>query len=724
MSLTDSIVAVAVDAANLIRSGSAKYVYRPAVVVRLTIRLEDFSNEDGPDAQQEGNPAPTTVSKAATALAAAQALQAVRRVSGVLDLTADAGVATQKRRAAAAQSGDDITTDAAAPLGASLDDHSIQLAVIPIEMNLCLNGFKTADRFTFGIQLSDLPIVPDLIRSMFVEVFFGTVSADKYGNPASWVPDLFHTPPVFRGYADEESVEASADDLKVSVNAQSLEQRLNELKINPFTKARAMAKGGEGLADYIRRLISTIPEFNGSLGSAIGVRYFPNVDPAKEPRIDAKRFKRGLQSAQSQNQAGGLVQGGPPPGTDPAQDPGNGTPTGVQSPTPNPQTDISVWDIITRAALLGGMIPVYDPSIVVREADGSVTPLGANNILLVPPQNIKETPQGGIEIPGGPIDGFERELTLGGTSVIRTQVRFFVWGNNLSSYKTSRKYGRNKTPRVRVICHNPDGGAGNRVLEAVFPKTARGTKVSAVGSGAPGSAKGHQPIEEEVVRVIRETRSQSDLDMIAVALYHTISRHELTCVIETNELCSYLDPTRPETQNENPDILRLRPGTPCRVVVARGSVYDPAGGDLVVNGLSELMDRRGNPAYLRAALMNNPASAAFLGGGQTGKIEEILTRIEGAYQTAKLTDWFYVRNVEYRWDMAEGFGITIELSGFQEARNLPANLSPEDSATNDHYKAKVSQAKPDARAAAIAANQDALLTKLAEAAADPLRGLL
>jgi len=701
--------------AEVLSSGTAgvKYVYRPAAVLRLSILLEDFTNDDGAGAQSESSPPKSPAAKAQAAAQAAANLQAVRRASGERDLGADAAAAVASRRAAASAAGTAAPGAAAAPLGKSRTDNSVQICVVPVDLTLNLDGFRTAAKLTFGVQLSDLPIAPEIVRAMFVEVFFGTAAVDDYADPASWIPRVMGLPPVFRGYAESEDMEADEEDVKISVSADSLEGRLNALKVNPFAKELRVAPGGEGLADYIRRVISTVPEFNGQLGDAIGVRYFPNVDPAKEPRIDAQRFKRSLQTAASRAQAGGLVQGGPPPGMDPAADPGGGQPAGVQPPSINPSTDVSIWDIVTRAALLGGMIPVYDPSIVAQEADGSVTPIGANNILLVPPQNIKETPQDGIVVPGGPVDGFGRDITVGG-SVIHTDVRFFVWGSNIKKMKMSRKYGRNRAPRIRVICHNPDGPPGKRTLEAFFPRTHRATKPSAVGSGGAGSALGHQPIEEEIVREVREIRSQEALDLIAVALYHSISRHELQCTIETNELCSYLDPTRPETHNENPDILRLRPGTPCRVTVG-STVSDPSA-DLVVNGLSELFGRRSNPAFLRRALLENPNSKAFIAVGQKSALESALAKIEAAYASAKLTDWFYCRRVEYQWSVREGFSVTIELSGFLEARNLPANLAPQDAATNDRLKAAVSGAKPDGRAAAIQANTDQLLVRLAEAA--------
>jgi len=682
-------------------------VYRPAAAIRLTIRLEDWSNVDGPQAQQEAKPAKTQSARAIGQAASLRALQAVRRASGEFDANLDAQVLIADSKAKRVKAGQTTATGAAPPGGAGRDDHSIELGIVPLDLNVSLNGFRTADKVAFEMALADLPIPPDIVRSMLVEVFMGEVTVDDLGDPTRWLPRLYQAPPMFRGYAEDETLEADENDLKIVVNALSLEQRLMTLKINPFTKERAIAKGGEPVTAYVQRLVSTIPEFNGTYGAAIGVRMFPNVDPAKVPRLDAKMFKRSLQTAASRAQGGGQIQGAPPPGTDPAMDPSNGQPAGVGFPAASPAVaDVSVWDVIVRAAELAGVIPIYDPSIVAVE-NGQTIPLGANNILLVPPQNIKETPQDGITIPGGPIDGFSRELTLGGTSTIRTQVRFMVWGQNIKSMHVTRKYGREKAPGVRVLCHNPDAAPGKRILQSVFPKTLRGTSVSAVGS--VGQGKGHAPIEAEVVRIVREIRRQEDLDRIAVALYHSIGRRKDSVTIETNELSSYYDPNNPTSRN--PDLLRLRPGTPCRVMVAR-AVQDPAGENFVVNGLSELMDRRANPAFLRKALLERPSSPAVIATEGRAQLEEALGRIEASFQSSRLTDWFYCRTVEIRWNSDDGFSCTIELANFVEARSLPANLGGDDKKLNDLMKAAVPAAPPDPRADAIAANLDDILTKM------------
>lgn len=684
--------------------GTAKNVYRPAVAVRLTIRLEDWGNEDGAQAQPEGKPAKRSTALVISKSASLTALQNVRRASGEFNPVADAQVEVAKRKAARVKAGKTTGANSAAPNTASADDHTIQLGIVPHDVTCNLNGFRTADKVTLVAALADLPITPELVRSMLVEVFASTVPVDDFNDPQRWVPNIFGTPPVFRGYVEEDEI--TAGDLQVTINALSLEQRLMTLKINPFTKDRRIAKGGEFVTDYCRRLISTIPEFNGSLGDAIGVRVFPNVAADKVPRLDSKLFKRSLQSAASRAQAGGPVQGGPAAPVDPSQDPSNGQPMGVGFPTPSPAVaDVSVWDVVTRAAELSGLIPIYDPSIVARDLNGAVIPLGANNILLVPPQTIKETPQDGVTIPGGPTDGFARDLTVGGTTSLHTEVRFLVWGSNIKDYKMVRKYGREKAPRVRVVCHNPDAPAGKRTMTSVFPVKLRGTAVSAVGSLG---GKGHAPVEEEVVRVIREIRSQEQLDQIAVALYHSIGRREVTCTIETDELSSYIDPTRPETHNENPDLLRLRPGTPCRVIVAR-RVADPASDGFEVNGLSELMDRRSNPAFLRKALAAGTRLVAP--GAERARLEQALQRLEAAFTSARLTDWFYTRNVEWHWNPEDGWSMTIELANYVEARNSPANLGAEDKKRNDAIKAAKPGRKADPRAAAAQANLDALIEK-------------
>jgi hypothetical protein len=689
--------------------GRSKRTYYPSAVLRLFVRLEDWTNADGASAQTEAAPPPSRAQQLRAQAQARRASAASARALGSLSLTD----AARARAASAADAAPPTGADQAPPNDVPRDDQSIEVAVVPLDLEVELNSFRIADKLTASFALADLPIVPELVRSVLVEAYFGTSRAEDFGTPARWIPSLLQTQaPMFRGYADVFETDAG-EDFRVVIQARSLEARLMDKKVHPLTKERRVQRNdsfldpqthqvvrGEKITGFVRRFLGTVPEFSGALGDRIGVRLFPNVDDAQEPVLSAAMFLRTLQTASSRAAAGGQVQAAPPDpsGTDPASQVPQGQPV---VPAPAAATEFSVWDVLVRACELVGLLPLYDPSVLVQDASGQLV-RGADNILLVPPQTLKETPEGGISIAGGPTDGFSRRIQVGGVGdPIRTEVRFLVWGENLKRLHFTRKYGRIKAPAVRVVCYDPDGAAGRRVLSAQFPATPRGTSVSASGSGP----RQHQPVEEVVTKVVAGIRDVGVLKQIAVALYHQLSRYEVSADIETDEMASYIDPTRPESHNENPDLLRLRPGTPVRVMVAR-RVVDPAAGDRAYDTLSQLFDRRANPAFLRKALLGGSGGAVFLGDAGRAKVEEALSRVEAAYQSARLTDWFYVRAVRHRWGADEGYSCAMEVANFVEARNLPQNLSAQDAADNDLRKKRKTAAPsvPDPRRAAAQAN--------------------
>lgn len=694
------------------RVGPVKNLFRAAAVARLLVRIEDFTNRDGPLAIRESEPSKTLVQLATSAVTDERAQRAQRRAAGETDVLADAQANLAETAAARAQAAQGTASAGSAPPGgAAADDLSFQVEFVPQDWSLECNGFRIADKAEVTCMFSDLPIDPELIRSVLLELYVGTVAVQDFAHPDRWVPQILGTPPMFRGYVDPLDMDADESAMEIKLTADSIEKRLMDAKVNPLSKDRRIHAGGEKLTAFVRRFLGTIPEFNGTLGDAMGVVMFPNVDPSKEPILDAKMFNKSLQSAQSQVQGGGgRVQGAAPAPVAPGADVGDGAPA-LMPATPSPTSELSVWDVITRACLLCGVMPVYDPTVVAIDAQGRRVPLGQNNLLLVPPQTVKQTPSGGLEIPGGPTDGFSRQMLLGGTSPIRSDVRFFVWGRNIKSMKKSRKFARQlRAPRVRVIGYNPDAPAGQRKLTAVFPDTKRATAVSAIGTGKPGK-KGHVPIEEEVVRIVHGVRDQAQLQQIAVSLYHQIGHREISIIIETDEMSSFIDPTRPETQNENPDILRLRPGSPCRVTVGR-SVTDPSRG-LLVNSLSQPFDSRFNAAFLRKALITDPGSGRFLTPAGRQRLEDALSRLEDAYAKAALIDWYYCVAVRHKWSKESGYSVEIELANYVEARSGPANLSTQDKATNDQKKLHKAGVKPDGRAAAIASNTDTVLSNIA-----------
>lgn len=667
-------------------------VYRPAAIVRFTVFLEDWANTDGDNVQREDLPAPTATTRANAAVVKAQAERTRRRATGETDIQADAATLRAQADLRRAQTGRDKVASTA-PATAQRSDNTIRLQSIPIDMTLELNGFRIADKLQLTVPLVDFPILPEMQRATLVELYMGTVSAVDFAKPDAWLPLLARTNLMFRGYVDEFNSEAGETDLTVKLTCTSLEARLMVAKINPFTKARRV-KDGQRISDFVRQIVSTIPEFSGALGDTIGVRMLPNVDPAKEPTIDRKLFLTTLQSAASRVAGGGgqQVQGDPAAGDlSPGADPGTGTPL-MPAPAVG-ASQYSPWDVIVRACELCGVLPLYDPSI------------DPDSILIVPPQNLMETPQDGIHIPGGPSDKFSRDFRPLGSTTVRSEVRFLVWGHNIKTMKQSRKFGRQKAPAVRCVCYTPDATGKQRMLVARFPKTNRGVAPSAVGSQTKPGEAGHKSVEEVITRIMRGLRTQEQLEQVAIALYHQIARQEVTCKIETDDMASFIDPAVGSNHNDNPDMLKLRPGTPVRVRVARQQT-DPSKG-LVINELSELFERRANPSFLRKLLRENRSRQGLTSAADAKTLDDELGKLEAAFASARLTDWFFCRCVNHRFSKDDGYSAEMELVNFVEARNLTA-LSNADKTANDRLKKVKPTPKKTAREIAFEVSREAL----------------
>lgn len=657
---------------------------RASVLVRLLLFLETGTNDDGDLALSEDAPELDAAADTAAFNARVNKALAAARAAGETDLALEAEKALAARRAKAGKSG------GAAPENVARADDAVPLYAVPVNYELTLNTFREADKFTMTLPARDLPLLPELVRSALVEVFLATVPAKDFGRAESWAPAPERRLLQFRGYAD--SIDLDADELQVQVQACSLEYVLMNKEINPLTKSRRVKGSAEKVTDFLKRFFSTIPEVSGGAlgGDPLGVRIYPNVDEDKIPLLSKQMLVRTLQSAESRAQAAGspIMGDAPMPGSDPGAMPGQGSPS-VAAPVAG--TKIKAWDVVVRAAELCGLIPTYDPSV------------DPDNILLMLPQTLYESPREGIKIQGGARDGFSRTFS-NGTSRVESEVRLFVWGRNLSKMRMERRYGRNKPKAVQVVSYNPDGVGMAKLVTARFPKTARGVAASPVGTTLPGAmGKGRRPVDEIVTVTVPGLRDKAAAEQLAVGLYHALSKRELKVSIETHDLQSYVDPAFPVDPNtqEGADLYRLRPGTPVRVLVARQQV-DPSKG-LVVNTLSELFERRSNPAFLRKMLSEQRLRAnVFRNQRDYEQLEASLKKIENAYASVKLTDWFFVKTVVHKGsgDDGGGYSCRIELFNYVESRNAPENLSNGDKATNDERKATKDESRADRTTAA------------------------
>lgn len=659
----------------------ADRVYRPAALMRLRIRLEDFVEAEDSEAQTEAEPFDEKIKAIDARLTTLTSTQAQLRARGGNTQALQADIDRQVRRARRARKALEEQKSRTASLTQEQGDgFSIDITTVPISLDVDLNGFRIADQINATFPFRDAPLVSQIIRACQVDILGGTVPQEDFANPGRWRLSFQRSVIMFRGFADTWETEHDEGNAVVSISARSMESILIDGKMNPLSKSFRINGEGEKISTYVNRILEQFPPTSGKSGGDQLRAVWFGANPDEEPVLSRKTLMRSLQTAQSRNKSGGGAAQGSPSGPGGPQA-AVGTPGQPRMAQKVPGQEMSVWDLISQACQLANCLPTYDPSLPTTE-DGIIP---ADHILLRPPQTIFEDVSG-IRIAGGAQDGFQRTLRDPNTrDPITTDIRFMVWGHNIKAFKTSRKLGRIKAPTVEVRSYNPDAEPGQRCLAVRYPETKRGTRIGGKGEGK---------VNEVVVRNVAGIRDKELLKQIAVGLYHQMSRQEVSVEIETDDLASFIDPTD-DTQipNDNADLLRMRAGSPCRVTVAR-EVKDPSRG-LVLSPLSEIFEKRTSEIsrFLREQfdrfLPNITATE------RDGLVEQQTDRIATALSAARISDLFYCRSVGHSWTVDDGWTISMELVNFVEARALPRNLSDTDFQDDQQARLNPSVTTPD-----------------------------
>ena len=643
----------------------AERVYRPAHLLRLKIRLEDFDESVDPEAESTDKPFEQKLQRLNTKIASLQKKQSDLRANSPqsAELTKVSAEIRKNQRARKKLEG--AEAQGAAQTLEKGDVFSIDIVVVATSFGLELNSPRVADTLTATFPFRDAPLISDIIRSAQVDLLVGTIPEEDFADPARWRLSFQRGVLRFRGYVDTWETSHDDADATVSISARSLESILIDGKVHPLSKSFRIDGDGEKISAYVQRILDKFPPTSGKTGGDQLKAVWYGATAESEPTLDRKSLIRSLQSAKSRNTA---ASGPIPPGTDaPALPPAEGDdpaaavgpPGQPSSGQKTPSQEMAIWDLITQACNIAGCIPVYDPSL---PEIGTIRP--ADSILLRPANTLFEEVDGGLRIPDGPLDGFNRTMTFQGRP-IQSDLRFMVWGHNIKSMSTSRKLGRIKAPGIEVRSLNPDAPPAQRLVKVRYPEAKRGTKI-----GAKGEAK----VDEIITRVIRGVRDEKLLKQIAVSLYHQMARQEMAVHIETDDLSSYIDPNSSEVPNDVPDLLKLGPGSPCRVTVARE--VKQGDGKLIMSPLSEVFEKR--TSEIRRFLTEQ--AGIFRPEQSQAVTDKMVERIAKSLSSARLTDIFYCRSVNHDWDTESGWKITMELVNFLEARSLPKNLSETDKA--------------------------------------------
>ncbi len=692
--------------------------YRPSAFLRIQIRLEDFSQDGDVAIPSESHPPEKKADLARAQIANLRGQLGEAKIALLKGGSDNATVVDLERQIKVQEniiSSENNNVQAADQAQGKKGPYDIDIFTVPIELEVNINGLNTADNLSATIPFMDAPIYSQLVRSALVECWAGTIKIEDFASPSEW--RLKRNDPattlLFRGYIDDWKTVHSDDNAKVEIKARALEAILMDAKINPLANVyRIKSQQGELISTYINRILRQFPPTSGNTGGDAMQSLWYGADPDAEPILTNKMLLRTLQTASSRNQnttadssGNHITADNPDDQTAPGDRLGLNPGTANVPPSKGSTEEMSVWELIYQACRLAGCIPRYDPSL--PPVDG-INP--GDYILLCPPQTIFQDVTGDITIKAGAVDGFSRSLYSGGVGdgpIVKNQsdIRFMVWGHNIKNFETNRHLGRQKILAVNVISYNSEAGPGGRNISVTFPpqyaqtyskdqykainNASKGlnkkTRASKVGSSGDTKSNEIQTIN------VYGIRDKTQLEQIAVGLYHQMRRQELSVTLETHDLSSYIDPTSGLEYNKNPDLLKLRPGSPCKVTVARTlKTMDTA---LALTPLSEVFELRAEELtklFKSQHERYNPRTFLAQSDNVAG-IDQMVSKIMTAWNTSKLTDVFYCRGINHKFNSSDGWTGTIDLVNYLDVVADPVKLSVDAAKQNDKAKVKVAK---------------------------------
>jgi hypothetical protein len=551
--------------------------YYPSARVRFIVRFEDWGAADVPPAPE----LPPHLRKGKPATPGA--LTVVEQPDGSFYLQAPGTDATrlgspQEQRSSA--DGRTFVID----------------GIIPRTASLKRNGIRTADTLTLEVLYRDFPFDPRAIRACAVEFYMGCVSAEDYqrgiegetradATPSgslsyNVVPDEFIDPYGrrrsnlrFQGWVDEWNDEwGDSDPPTVSFECVDNTQLLLKQDAGQKLAIDPAAPIDKAIATYL----ANYPQFAG-----LSVVYLPRVVREKVPVMKqallATKFRPEL---------------GPTPATG-----GSGK--------------LMVWDYLTDVcASVGHSVRVVGTRVIVQ------TPRSLYDSRL-PARS--DDPYVGRRLPSG------RVLTS----------RLFLYGKNIRSLSTRRRFGTYQPKNVEVRCYHT---AKKTTLVARWPE-----KGDRIVHPAPGNATEQK---WSVIRV-EGIGDAKTLKLVAQSYYEAQGRRELELTVDTPNLASF------GGGNLDPDALDLEPGDPVGVETAR------------MVGVETLQS---TPEEQGEKLASN--AAEYL--QQLGFGQEMASAYQVAVDGIGMQSLFRTKQVAFDWDVSDdsegSVGLSIELSNYVEAR--------------------------------------------------------
>ena len=463
------------------------------------------------------------------------------------------GVTSDAKSAAGLAKGGDVakTSDRAKT---STDGLTQIIGIIPRSGSCELPGYRAAGKFEFTIDYRDLPIDARVMRAVGVEVHLGAVKAEDFGEGMIKVESNGRRRSILQtkvaggktdsstllmtGSVDSVSVDHNQTSSTLKIEGRDQRGILLDSPINAVTLASIHL--GKPINRVVEQIIGLHPVLRTYLagGKKLRVVTYPEDWPNGVAIVanDSSLTRVNLGAS----------------GTSPSM------------PMKGNVDALNFWDVITQFCFLVGAVPYFvGPELRIRPAWS-----------LYDRQDLAKI---GHSVPSPFAGGGSRQIQT--ESGMRSQaVRLMIYGDNILTLKYERKLGGLKVPTIEVISNNTSSkqrGAAARILTARYPtelQLASHAAAAKHGGKPPLDLKGAKAnrfapsgigVQEDVLRIpVYGVTNQQQMLSIAKALHQEIGRQELGGSISTKNLASF------GGDNQDPDLLRLRPGDPVEIVVS------------------------------------------------------------------------------------------------------------------------------------------------------------
>lgn len=524
------------------------------------------------------------------------------RSSATIAVTTDAG-----------QSGPASAT--AGILQGSSNRLSRRLSTVPTKATIELPGYRQAPKFSLTFAFRDLPIDPRAIRALGVEIFLGTVPSSDwargmtlqkdYGKLASIVSNDRKNL-VIAGVADVIRDEFDENGSIVQVDGRGLQGIFLDLPIT--AAAVASVKVDKRIDDVVADLLSKVDlatkipietDLDGWPGGSVPIVAAKEV--VTRINLDAKGQKA-KRAAKGEN------------------------------------SSLNFWDIVTNFCFLVGAIPDFNGhTLRIRPA---VSLYDKRRIGQKNQTPFKDKKARAIQTSNGSED---------------LLIRRMVYGRNLTKFVMERKLGGvAKTPIIRCVSTLTDSEerGEKRLLEVTWPPESATDNVdeskleeAATTNVAPNGETSQKNILTIAVPGVKD---KERLLNVAHAIYEEVCRGELSGAASTKDLASF------GGNNEDADLLRLRPGEPVQFQV------DATG----VRGQPPIVNEVTNIAAMSPEEAIDQVAERL--GGDRDLAEVIVGTARGTLKN--LQDTFRCGAVNYAWDIDQGIAVDFDFQNYIEVR--------------------------------------------------------